>query len=623
MTIDTKTSRHRRSLVVTGSLLVIMTAAGVAVAAQGDTTRVSVSSNGNQGNNISAKPAISADGRYTTFQSDASNLVAGDSNGFSDVFVHDSQTGNTTRVSVSSIGSQADNSSFQPDISADGRYITFHSAASNLVAGDSNGFSDIFVHDLQNGNTTRVSVDSFGNQSNNHSSDPAISGDGRFVTFYSTASNLVAGDSNGFTDVFVHDRHAGNTTRVSVSSTSNQSNGNSVSPEISADGRYVTFYSEGSNVVVGDSNGFLDVFLHDRQTGETTRVSISNTGSQGNGNSVDPTISDDGRYVTFSSFASNLVAGDTNAIYDVFIHDSQTGTMTRVSVSSTGIQGNSGSSFPAITGDGRYVAHDSGASNLVAGDTNGSTDVFVHQFLPDPPPVVLNEGVGVVDQSTGVWTLRKPDSSMFSFFYGNPGDVPFMGDWDCDGIDTPGLYRQSDGFVYLRNSNSQGVADIRFFFGNPGDLPLAGDFNGNGCDTVSIYRSSEARWYIINALGANDGGLGAADFSYLYGDIGDVPFVGDWNNDGIDTPGLRRFSNGFVYIRNTNSQGNADQSWFYGDDGDHVFTGDYNGDGIDSIGLFRPSNTTIYLRNDLSTGIADTDFQLGTPNSKPVAGKLD
>jgi hypothetical protein len=549
--------------------------------------------------------------------------VAGDSNGFSDVFVHDRQTGNTTRVSVSSIGSQGNGNSFARAISADGRYVTYHSIASNLVAGDSNGFSDVFVHDRQTGNTTRVSVDSFGNQSNNDSADPAISGDGRYVTFYSTASNLVAGDSNGFIDVFVHDRQTGNSTRVSVSSNGSQSNGNSVSPEISADGRYVTFYSEGSNLVVGDSNGFIDVFVHDRQTGETTRVSNSSTGSQGNGNSTDPTISDDGRYVTFSSFGSNLVAGDTNATYDVFIHDSQTGTMTRVSVSSTGIQGNSGSSFPAITGDGRYVAHDSGASNLVAGDTNGSTDVFVHQFLPDPPPVVLNEGVGVVDQSTGVWTLRKPDSSMFSFFYGNPGDVPFMGDWDCDGIDTPGLYRQSDGFVYLRNSNSQGIADIRFFFGNPGDLPLAGDFNGDGCDTVSIYRSSEARWYIINALGANDGGLGAADFSYLYGDIGDVPFVGDWNNDGIDTPGLRRFSNGFVYIRNTNSQGNADQSWFYGDDGDHVFTGDFNGNGVDSIGLFRPSNTTIYLRNDLSTGVADTDFQLGTPNSKPVAGKLD
>jgi subtilisin family serine protease len=242
---------------------------------------------------------------------------------------------------------------------------------------------------------------------------------------------------------------------------------------------------------------------------------------------------------------------------------------------------------------------------------------------PPPPPLSPADGVGVVDQGSGLWTLRRPDGSTFSFFFGNPGDVPFMGDWNCDGIDTPGLYRQSDGFVYLRNTNTQGIADIRFFFGNPGDLPLAGDFDGDGCDTVSIYRSSEARWYVINQLGANDGGLGPADFSYLFGDQADVHFVGDWNSDGLDTPGLRRFSNGFVYIRNTNSQGYADQSWFYGDNGDHVFTGDFNGDGTDSIGLFRPANTTIYLRNSLSTGIADAQFQLGTPNSKPVAGKFN
>jgi subtilisin len=272
-----------------------------------------------------------------------------------------------------------------------------------------------------------------------------------------------------------------------------------------------------------------------------------------------------------------------------------------------------------VSQDGTYTFR------LTARDTLNETDVDDIQvsFNPPPPPSSLGEGVGTVDQTTGLWTLRRPDGSTFSFFFGNPGDVPFMGDWDCDGIDTPGLYRQSDGFVYLRNTNTQGIADIRFFFGNPGDLPLAGDFDGDGCDTVSIYRSSEARWYMVNQLGANDGALGPADFSYLFGDQGDVPFVGDWNNDGIDTPGLRRFSDGFVYIRNTNSQGIADQSWFYGDNGDHVFTGDYDGNGAYSIGLFRPSNNTIYLRNALSTGIADTQFQLGTPNSKPVAGKFD
>lgn len=286
---------------------------------------------------------------------------------------------------------------------------------------------------------------------------------------------------------------------------------------------------------------------------------------------------------------------------------------------------NSLSASVSVTQPGAYIFRLTARDSLHYTDSDEVQVTFNAPSPPPPPPPTQTsaDGVGTVDQSTGLWSLRRPDGSTFSFFFGNPGDVPFMGDWDCDGIATPGLYRQSDGFAYLRNSNTQGIADIRFFFGNPGDLPLAGDFDGDGCDTVSIYRSPEARWYVINELGANDGGLGAADFSYLFGDPGDVPFVGDWDNDGTDTPGLRRFSNGFVYIRNSNSQGNADQSWFYGDDGDHVFTGDFDGDGVDSIGLFRPANTTIYLRNSLSTGNADTTFQYGTPNSKPVAGRMN
>jgi hypothetical protein len=152
---------------------------------------------------------------------------------------------------------------------------------------------------------------------------------------------------------------------------------------------------------------------------------------------------------------------------------------------------------------------------------------------------------------------------------------------------------------------------------------LAGDFDGDGCDTVSIYRSSNASWHIINDLGANDGGLGVADFSFMFGDVGDVPLVGDWDNDGIDTVGVRRFSSGLVYIRNSNSQGGANGSWFYGENGDHAFAGDYNGDGVDSIGLLRPANTTIYLRNLLSAGAAQIQFRLGTSDSRPVAGRFD
>ena len=197
------------------------------------------------------------------------------------------------------------------------------------------------------------------------------------------------------------------------------------------------------------------------------------------------------------------------------------------------------------------------------------------------------DSVGLVDTATGEWHLRLPGGEEHTFFFGDPGDTPFLGDWDCDGVDTPGLYRQADGFVYLRNTNAAGVADIRFFFGNPGDVPLAGDFDGDGCDTVSIYRPGEARIYVIDELGANDGGLGAATHVFGFGNPGDAPFAGDFDGDGVDTVGLFREKTGFVYFRNTLSTGVADSEFFYGDPGDRVVVGDWTGDGTDTVGIFR------------------------------------
>ena len=192
-----------------------------------------------------------------------------------------------------------------------------------------------------------------------------------------------------------------------------------------------------------------------------------------------------------------------------------------------------------------------------------------------------------------------------SFYFGNPGDVAFSGDWDCDGVETPGLYRQSDGYVYLRNTNTQGVADVSFFFGIPGDFPVAGDFNGDGCDTVSIYRPSEGRFYVVNELGSNDGGLGAADYSFLFGVLGDKPFVGDFDGDGVDTVGLHRESSGLVYFRNTNTTGVADFEFVFGIPNDMLVAGDWDGDGNDTIGVYRPSTGMFYVRNSNTAGIAD------------------
>ena len=344
------------------------------------TTRVSVRTNGKQGNDNSKYPSISSDSRYVAFESVATNLVNKDTNGVSDVFVRDRQTGKTTRVSVRTNGKQGDDVSLRPSISSDGRYVAFWSAATNLVNKDTNGVSDIFVRDRQTGKTTRVSVRTNGKQGNGNSRYPSISSDGRYVAFESDATNLVNGDTNGKTDIFVRDRESGKTTRVSINSKGNQAkNGNSYSPVISSDGRYVAFWSRATNLVKGDTNGRSDVFVHDRETGKTRRMSVRTNGVQGDDGSYYPSITSDGRYVAFYSGATNLVNGDTNGVYDIFVHDRETGKTSRVSVDTNGKQANDYSEFPSISLDGSYVAFHSAATNLVNKDTNGVYDIFVHE----------------------------------------------------------------------------------------------------------------------------------------------------------------------------------------------------------------------------------------------------
>jgi hypothetical protein len=221
----------------------------------------------------------------------------------------------------------------------------------------------------------------------------------------------------------------------------------------------------------------------------------------------------------------------------------------------------------------------------------------------------------------GVFTLYKdlsPASLVGRFYYGNPGDYPFMGDWNGDGTDTPGLYRQSDGYAYLRNSNTQGIANTKFFFGNPGDVPIAGDFNGDGYDTVSIYRPSNQRFYIINELGSNSGGLGAADFSFTFGGPGDTPLVGDFDGDGVDTAGIFRPSTGLVALSNTHSSV-VDYQYYFGGSGDKVLVGDWDGYGDDTIALYRPSDGRVYVNNYHRSGAADYSVNVGRNHLRAVA----
>jgi Tol biopolymer transport system component len=383
------------------SVLFASALAASPLGAQG-TRIVSVSTSGHIANGDSYATGISADGRYVAFWSYAGNLTPGYFHTWGDAYIHDCLTGLTQRLSIDSDGHPANHGSDVGNfcLSADGRFITFESDATNLVPGDTNGSADAFVHDRLTGRTTRVSVDSGGAQANGDSLVPSISADGRIIAFLSDATNLVANDNNYKRDVFVHDRISGATTRVSVASDGSEADGDSYEAYLSGDGRFVVFTSYARNLIPGDNNGTGDVFVHDRATGETTRVSVSSDGVEGNGASGAPSISADGRYVAFCSDANNLVPGDTNNQFDVFVHDRLMGRTTRVSVDSRGQEANGPSFHSSISADGRFVAFDSYATSLApGGDT--SDNVYVHDRLTGETTLlsVDTDGVPLVGES--------------------------------------------------------------------------------------------------------------------------------------------------------------------------------------------------------------------------------
>jgi Ca2+-binding RTX toxin-like protein len=369
-------------------------------------------------------PSISADGRYVVFESSADNLVPEDTNGQYDVFVEDRVTGETTLVSVASDGTQGNQGSDNSSISADGRYVAFESDADNLVPEDTNNTKDVFVHDRVTGETTRISVATDGTQGNQYPySDyrASISGDGRYVAFKSDADNLVPGDTNSAEDVFVHDRQTGETRRVSVATDGTQGYTNyyieSTGLSISGDGRYVAFQTVLNDLVPEDTNNDADIFVHDRQTGETTRL-FENNGIETDDDIylTGVSISADGRYVAFESLYDELVPEDTNHVADVFVHDRQTGKTRLISAANDGSPGNEPSIDPSISADGKYVAFYSSADNLVPGDTNNNRALFIASVAP--PPNFIEGGSGNDDLVGG---------SSNEFIYGYAGDDTLKG----------------------------------------------------------------------------------------------------------------------------------------------------------------------------------------------------
>jgi Ca2+-binding RTX toxin-like protein len=500
-------------------------------------TRVSVDSAGNQAIDNSVSPSISADGRFVAFDSNASNLVPGDTNNTFDIFVRDVLTNTTTRVSVNSAGNQGNNFSLFPSISADGRFVAFDSNASNLVPGDTNNTTDIFVRDLSTNTTTLVSVSSSGDRGNGYSSASltSISADGRFVVFESDATNLVPGDTNNERDIFVRDLLTNTTTLVSASSSGERGNNDSLSNSISANGRFVAFRSFATNLVPGDTNNTSDIFVRDLLTNTTTRVSVDSAGNQGNYTSENfPSISADGRFVAFQSYATNIVPGDTNNQSDIFVRDLSTNTTTLVSVSSSGDRGNGRSALPSISADGRFVTFESDATNLVPGDTNNRQDSFVRDLLTNTTTRVSVSSSGDQGNDLSIPSSISPDGRFVAFASQAsnlvPGDTNNAVDvFVVDLTNTPGGINNSPNAINGTNGNDN-------LIGTPGSDNING-FDGD--DTLTGRQGND----IIVGGGGNDNLSGGKGFDTLNGGLGNDDLVGGAGNDvfvlgaglGVDT----------------------------------------------------------------------------------------
>lgn len=361
----------------------------------GQTKRISLSQAGEQADGASLEPVINSDGRYIAFSSSASNLIDSDTNGAKDVFLVDNDTGLVQRISVSADGAEADADSESPAISAGGRYIVYVSAANNLVAnGLDSGVKQIYWRDRLSGATRLVSFGVGGAAGNADSLHPSISDDGQVVVFESAASNLVANDSNGHSDIFLYRIAEDSIVRVNLSNHGEQANEISVTPEVSGNGLFVVFASNATNLVDNDSNGFRDVFVVDVAENRIERINVNNNGEQANGSVfTSPGLSGDGRFVVYYGSATNLVENDNNAAWDVFLYDRLQQRTELVSKNATGDFGNGSSFEPTITSDGHYVVFGSQANNFVAEDNNGAWDIFLRVLVSSNQPPIADAGM--------------------------------------------------------------------------------------------------------------------------------------------------------------------------------------------------------------------------------------
>ncbi|WP_256793253.1 VCBS repeat-containing protein [Terrabacter sp. Ter38] len=451
------------------------------------------------------------------FSSKASNIVTPDTNGVQDVFADWDEGDPPSRLSQSSVGAQANGPSSHPSASEGSIQFTaitvaFQSAATNLVSGDTNGATDVFVS--RAGRLTRASVTSDERQATGSSTEPKVTSDGLLVVFTSSAPDLVSGDTNGVTDIFVRDLKAGTTSRVDVSSSGGQASRASSQPDISADGRFVAFTSADAGLTGGATASAAQIYVRDRVAGTTRRVSVSTSGEPGNGASSQPAISGDGRYVAFTSSASNLVPADTNGLTDVFLHDLSTGTTTRESVSSSGAQSRSRSHSPDL-GYGSMLAFLSEPhGGLVPGDT--SQTVLLRR--PDAPATTFGDfdrdGLSDVIARTGKGELRlfrgsgaglAPSTRIGASGWNAMADITRHGDFNSDGREDVIASEKSTGALWLYPGTRTYLAP-RLQIGARGwngmrEVTAVGDFTRDGKPDLVAVQANTGDLYLYPGRG--------------------------------------------------------------------------------------------------------------------------
>ncbi len=561
--------------------------------------QVSITANGLDANGNSNSPSFSPDGRYFVFTSDASNLVAGDTNGYADVFIKDIYDGGTvTRISTSAAGAQGNFIALPGFFSPDGSQVLFSTFASNVIAGDTNGSEDIFLKDLATGAITNVAPGVGNTIANSYSSAAVFSGDGSKIAFASLASNLGPTDTNGTTDIYIRDVATGTIARVSTG-IGGEPDSFSDRPSINFDGTLVAFSGEATNLVSGDTNGVADVFVKNLVTGVTTRVSTSADGIEGNQESGGAILSPDGTHIAFFSVADNLVAGDTNGRVDIFLKNLTTGAISRVSETAGGVGGN-GDSFGAVfSPDGHTIAFVSLANNFGATDTNNTQDIYIKDLVTGKLTLASHNYAGVAGDSYSISPSFSPDGTQI--IYHSAANLTNH----ANGIDDIFIATvKGNPFIITGKSSSEtinGSAENDVIDGRGGKDKI---FAGDGNDTV--WGGDEK-----SQLHGGDGN------DILHGRDGTDRIYGDDGNDFITGGGGNDLLSGGV--GNDNVSGNAGDDTIYGNAGDDKLSGN---DGNDTL-YGASGNDTLDggANNDTLYGASGTDTLYGGTGNDTLYGE--